>query len=166
MAKQKDLKRAITLTKKQFKALLKAVYLGNWVANAYRDGSPENPHIKEYEKIEDYIFSLAPQFGLEKYMSHEVSDGDKYYPTNTFEETTDVHKLHEEYDNDTLFDELAERLGERDFFETYSLDEVRKMSREEFRDKLDEFVQVYHEEFEEFGIKRVRVNGKKYDEYN
>lgn len=151
---------SIIFTKRQFISLLKAIYLGNWVANAYRDGSPESPHIQEYENIEDYVFSLAPQFGLGKYMEHKTSDGNKYYPTNYFEETTDVHKLHEEYDEDTLWDELAEFLGERDFFDTYTPDEVKKMSGEEFRNRLDELVEAYNNEFVTFGIKRLRIKKK------
>ena len=55
---KKEEKIGIELTKKQFLALLKAVYLGNWMANANRDGSPEDPHVEDYEKIEDLIFSF------------------------------------------------------------------------------------------------------------
>ena len=159
MSKQKD-SQAITLTRTQFKVLLKAVYLGNWVANAYRDGSPEDPHIQEYEKIEDYIFSLAPKFSMEKYVDHEKSDGEKYYPTSYFEEETDIHILHEEYDEQTLWDELAERLGERDFVEKHTSEEIKKMGREEYFEKLSECVDIYHEEFEKFGTERLEITKK------
>ena len=162
MITRKEQKQAIAFTKKQFKALLKAVFLGNWMANAYRVDDIK----KDYENIEDYIFSLAPQFGFDKYMNHEDSDGDKYYPTSSFEETTDVHMLHEAYDEENFWDELADRLGERDFFERYSADEIQKMSREEYFDILSDCVDAYHEEFEKFGLERIRVSGKKYVEYN
>lgn len=161
MARQKDKKQTIELTKKQFTALLKVVYLGNWMANAYRDDSPEDPHIQEYEEIEDYIFSLASQFGLEKYVDHEVTDGDRYYPTNFFEETTDVHKLHEEYDEETFWDELADRLSTRDFLEKYSKEEINNMSREEYFEKISEFTDKYNEEFEKFGLDRIKVINEK-----
>lgn len=153
MPKQKKGKQNITLTNKQFKALLKAVYLGNCMANAYRTDDMQ----KDYEGIEDYIFSLAPQFGLEKYVDHEDSDGDRYYPTNSFEQTTDVRKLHEAYDEETLWDELADRLGERDFASKYSAEEIKKMSREEWLTKLDACIDLYNEEFEKFGLERIRV---------
>ena len=67
MTKQNYKKQAIGLTRKQFKALLKVVYLGNWVANAYRTEDMQ----KEYERIEDYIFSLAPQFGKEISLNYQ-----------------------------------------------------------------------------------------------
>jgi len=152
MTKKADTK-SITLTRKQFIALLKAVYLGNWMANAYRTEDKRN----DYESIEDYIFSLTAQFGFEKYVDHEDSDGDRYYPTNFFEETTDVHKLHEEYDEETLWDELAERLGERDFMEKYTKDEIVKMPRDERFTKLSKCIDVYNEEFEKLGLQRIRI---------
>lgn len=166
MKVEKNNKQTIALTKAQFKALLKAVYLGNWLANAYRDGNKDDPYKKEYESIEDYIFSLAPQFGLGKYVDHEESDGDKYYPTSFFEEETDVHDLHEDYDDKSFWDELIDRLGERDFREKYSEEEISSMSREEYFEKLEECTDEYRDEFAAFGIKRLIINGDKYDKYN
>jgi len=128
-------KESIELTKKQFSSLLKAVYLGNWMINAHRTGSKDDPRIKEYESISDFIFSQAPKFGFKRYMDHEPSDGERYFPTRYFEEETDVHKFHEEYDNDTFWDELTHRLGERDLIEKYSKEEIKKMKREEWFDK-------------------------------
>jgi len=80
----------IEFTKEQFEALLKLVYLGNWLANANRDGSNENPHLEEYEKIENYIFSFAKQFGFDEYVDDKDAREGKFYPTRTFEEGTDV----------------------------------------------------------------------------
>lgn len=164
MTKSKDTELKITLTKKQFEALLKVVYLGNWMANAYRTDDKK----EEYENIENYIFSKAPLFGLEKYMDHEAADGDSYYPTRLFEETTDVHKLHEAYDDETMWDELAESLGERDFFEKYSEEEIKKMSREEWFDKQYQCIDKYNLEFEKYGLERIRLvkNQLRIDEMN
>src|SRR6266566_4067134 len=134
MKQPKEKKQTIELTKKQFKALLKAVYLGNWMANAQRVDDKK----KDYESIEDYIFSLAPQFGFDKYMDHDETDD---YPTGYFEETTDVDELHDEYDEETFWNELADRLGERDFFEKYTKEEIVNMSEEEWFAKLYECIE-------------------------
>ncbi|MBU2592256.1 hypothetical protein KKD61_02250 [Patescibacteria group bacterium] len=143
----------VEFTKKQFLSLMKAVYLGNWMANAWRIKG----RVKDYERIEDYIFSLAPRFGLDRCMDHEESDGDRYYPTSYFEEETDVDRRHEEYDEDTFWDELAERLGERDFFEKYSIEEIKKMPREERFTKHCECVDLVNKEIEKRGLKRMRI---------
>ena len=115
---------------------------------------------KDYENIEDYIFSHCPQFGFERYMDHEKSDGNKYYPTSYFEDETGVHEVHKGYDEKTMWDELAEHLGERDFFEKYTINEVKKMSREEYFERKSEVIDYYYGEFEKFGLKRTRVDNK------
>lgn len=150
-------KQSIEFTNEQFENLLKMVYLGNWMANACRDGSKKDPNIEKYEKIEDYIFSLAPKFGLEKYVDHEESDGDKYYPTRFFEEKTDINSLHEEYDKSTFWDELPDRLGDRDFCEKYTEKEIKEMSREERFIKRCECSEPYEDEVCERGIERLRI---------
>lgn len=156
MNKNKE-KKNIELTKKQYLALLKAVYLGNWVANANRDGSPQDPHLDEYESIEDYLFSLAPEFGLAKYVDHEKSDGSRYYPTNAFDEETGVHELREEYEEDAMWDELCDMLGERDFHRTYSPNDILKMSDEERFTKMQECIIRYELECEKYGVERLEI---------
>lgn len=147
----------INITNKQYLALLKVVYLGNWMANAQRDGSPEDKRIEEYENISDFVFSLAPQFGFEKYMSHEVSDGDRYFPTMIFEEETDVHELHEEYNENAFWDDLCEKLGERDFRKKYSQKEIQNMSDDERFAKLYECIDAWDEELVKNGIERLEI---------
>ena len=45
----------------------------------------------------------------------------------SFEEETDVHELHEEYDEESFWDELVDRLGERDFFRKYTRKELKNI---------------------------------------
>jgi len=47
---------------------MKAVFLGNWMANGYRTDDLR----KDYEHVEDYIFSQAPIFGLDKFMDRGI----------------------------------------------------------------------------------------------
>lgn len=150
-------KTSIEFTKEQFLTLMKTVYLGNWMANANRDGSKEDPHIKEYERMEDYIFSLAPQFGFEKYLDHESKDGERYFPTGLFEEETDVNKLHDEYDEETFWDELSDRLRDRDFYKKYSKKDWEKMTKDERFIKLQECIIKWEEELEKNGIERLGI---------
>ncbi|MFH1938305.1 MAG: hypothetical protein ABIJ60_02100 [Patescibacteria group bacterium] len=130
----------ISFTKKQFEILLKLVYLGNWMANANRTGALDDPMKKEYEEIDNYIFSLAKQFGLDEYVDDEDAADNRFYPTRKFEEETDVNQLHEEYDEEIFWAEIIDRLGDRDFFQHYSKKEIKKMSREERFKKIYEFI--------------------------
>ncbi len=147
--KSKD-KKEIWLTKSQYLALAKVVYLGNWMANAQRTGSREDPHMREYEEISDYIFSLAKDFGFSKSLEHDLE-------CNEHGETTEVNRLHEEYDEENLWDELIDMLGERDFFSMYSTEEIKKMSDDERFMKRMECEIVWEEEFENYGIERLHA---------
>lgn len=158
--KQNNQQIEIGFTKEQFKILLKLAYLGEWMVNANRDGSAENPRKKEYEKLEDYIFSFAKEFGFGEYVDNEDADKGKFFPTRIFEEETDVHKLHEEYDEETFWDELIDRLGERDFYRHYSKNKLQKMSQKERFVNLYEFIDKWAEEIDENGIERLEIKNK------
>lgn len=133
---------------------MKAVYLGNWMANAWRT----KDKAKDYEDIEDYIFSLAPKFGLDQYMNHQETDGNKYYPTMTFEKTTDVHSLHDAYDEETFWDELINRLGEIAFYKKYTKQQIKKMSQDERFTKLYECIDKIGEKMEKEGLESLTFN--------
>ncbi len=143
----------VEFTKEQFKNLMKLVYLGNWVANATRT----EDRIEKYEKIENYIYSFAKDFGLEKYVESEEASKEKFYPTIFFEEGTDVNKLIEEYDNELFWAELSDRLGSRDFYNKYSEKELKKMTAEERFVKRENHVGFWEEEFYKNGIERIVV---------
>jgi hypothetical protein len=152
----------IELSKGQFENLLKLVYLGNWLANAHRNGRAEDPYKEEYNVIEDYIFSYAKQFGFNEYVDDEEAVQGKFYPTRIFEEETDIQELIDEYDEETFWDELIDRLGERDFHRHYSKEEIQKMSRDERFGKLYEFIDKCADEINENGIERLEI---KKDDY-
>jgi hypothetical protein len=147
----------IDLTKEQFLALLKTIYLGNWMANAQKDGSPEEPYNEEIEGIENYIFSLAPQFGLEKYVSHRKSDNDKFYPSWDFEEFG-MYEITKEYEETSFWEDLVERLGDRDFHNKYSKKDFDSMKEDERYQKLQECYDIYQNEFEKYGTDRLEIN--------
>lgn len=147
----------IPFTRDQYRALIKAVYLGNWMANARRDGEP----LAEYERIQDYLFSLAPVFGLAKYIDQGEAAHGHYEPTRFFEESTGVHRLHHEYDEEAMWDELADELGRRDVFARYTEAEIAAMSREEWAARLSTCMDAYDEEFVSHGIERLQINRDK-----
>ena len=144
----------INLTKKQFEALTKVVYLGNWMANAQRTGSDDDPQYKEYEDIADYIYSFAPDFGLPDYYESniEFSDGD--------DPPTEASRLHEEYDELNFWEELPYKLGDRDFERKYSEGERKNMTDKEYFTKNTECIIAWEHELEKYGIERLVVDEK------
>lgn len=150
----------IILTKKQYFALLKTVYLGNWVANAIRDDSDSGKRLDEYDVAESTIFSYAKQFGYSQYIDDEFANEGKYYPTRVFEDKTEVMALIDEYNEDTFWDELVEHLAERDFKKQYNRAEARAMSQEEHINKLYEFIDKWAEEINANGLDNIGIIGQ------
>jgi len=142
----------INFTKRQYEALGKTVYLGNWMANAQRTGQKDDPRIKEYEEIAYYIYSCAPEFGFPDDFEAglEFSDGE--------EESPEVGRLHEEYDEDSFWQMLPDKLGERDFYRKYSNEEREKMDREEHFIKMEECIIAWEQECEKHGIERLAIS--------
>lgn len=132
---------------------MRAVYLGNWIANAHR----EEDLVSEYQEMEDYVFSQAAQFGLDVYADHNADEGQKFFPSEYFERETDVHLLQEEYDQETFWDELAEQLGEKVFFETHTKAQIEKMTIEKRFEVLNLCIDAAREEFAKSGIKRLTI---------
>jgi len=143
----------INFSKKQFENLIKLVYLGNWMINAIRVGDEK---IKKYDEIEQYIYSFAKDFGLEKYIEFSKKYN-KFFPARELEEGTDVEQYREEYDNETFWEDLIDRLTRRDFVKKYGEETVKKMSLEERIEKEYPFEEKYRNEFEKNGIENLKV---------
>ena len=145
----------INFTKKQYGALAKAVYLGNWMANAQRTGQKGDPYVKDYEEIANYIYFFAKEFGFPDDFEAglEFSDGQ--------EDPSEASRLHQAYDTQNFWEELPYMLGERDFFRKYSKDAREKMTDEEHFTKMMGCIIVWERECEEHGIDRLEIIDKK-----
>ncbi len=140
----------INITKKQYYTLAKAVYLGNWMANAHRSGE-DNPRIKEYNEICDYVFSLASDFGYEDNLEFQIeNDQDE-------KNTTRINKIKNEYDEDSFWDELTNRMGDRDFYRKYSEEERKKMDQTEHFENMYISIDLWDDELTEYGIERLEI---------
>ena len=142
----------IEFTKKQYKTLLKLVYLGNWMANAYRTEDFE----KDMQEVEEYVFSFAKDFGLESFADAKTVGDGKYYPTMKFMKETKVHNLHEDYDEETFWEKLIDCFGKRDCVRKYG-HQIKKMSKEELFEKLTECEDYWCDEINEYGIQRLEI---------
>lgn len=142
----------IELSQRQLQGILKAVYLGDWMANACRISEIQT----EYKEAVQLVFSLAAQFGLEEYVERS-EEGSDYYPSREFEDNTGVDELKREYDDAIFWEELAHRLGEREFHKKYSQGEIKKMNRNERFTLLYRHIDAFSEELEKFGLERIGV---------
>ncbi len=151
-------RQTIEFTKDQFLALLKIVYLGNWVANANRGDGQINPRLEDYDDIENFVFSHAKKFGLADYVDDKTAEDGQYFPTRMFEESQDVFEAIDEYNEDTFWDELVEHLAERDFEKHYTKLEIQKMTNDERIDKLYFYIDKWAEEINENSLDNISLN--------
>jgi len=131
----------IEFSKEQFRDLLDLVYTGNWLINANRD----EPVIKKYEDLQSYIFSKCGEFGYKEYTEKYC---DEFCPSANFDESG-IMDLVDEYNDNALFEELAEELSYRDA--------PIGLSKDELGDFVDKNYDRYIEEFTENSLDNVYV---------
>lgn len=145
----------IEFTQKQYEALLKIVYLGSWMASSTK----EEP-AKEYDKIEQYVLSFAKDFNVEKFVGFDKKLK-SYYPSEEFEDATDVIEQIDAYDEYKVWETLVLSLSHRDIVKKYGEKKVEQMSEEEVLEKEYPLIQKYEEEFREHGFDNLYVRSKK-----
>jgi len=150
----------IELTRKQYEALIKLIYLGEWVINAYRT----DDRLREFEEVEQHILSFYEEFGMERNICFD-KELKRFFMTREFEAESHVHDYIDEYNENTFWDELIFRLARRDLIERYGEEAIKNMDLEEMMQKEGVFIDEYEEEFERNGIKNL-VIGKDYKPLN
>jgi len=134
----------IEISKTQYKTLVKALFLANWVVNVHETDEPDD----EFERLEQYILSQGKFFDL-KNVEYDEKHG-KYYHDSDFEMKT--VKLLDDFVDVSFWDELTERLAERDFVNALGEQAILKMSHDERFAKFYEFAEPYEAEFSKTGI--------------
>jgi hypothetical protein len=145
----------IEFTPKQYEALLKIVYLGSWMASSTK----EEPEM-EYENIEQYILSFAKDFSMDKFVGYDKKQK-SYFPTEEFENTTDVVEQIDAYNEYTVWEALVLSLSRRDVVKKYGAKKAEQMSDEELLEKEYPLIEKYEEEFREHGFDNLYVRSKK-----
>jgi hypothetical protein len=139
----------LNLTAEEFRSLLKVVFLGNWMANAYR----EKPD-PEFDNIEQLIMSQASSFGAEECVAYNAGKQGWSY-TREYEEEMQVFV--DEYNVEALYDELGYWLSRRDLISEIGEDRAEGMTPAGLSDAAGPYLEKYNREFEEFGIERIGI---------
>lgn len=141
----------VTLSRQQFEALLKAVYMADWMVNAICEPGDE---VRELVELKQYLWSLAHRVGLTDVVEFEPRLS-QFVATNEFEEA--LQPSIDDYDDRVFWDGLVDRLADRDFVGEYG-DAVERMDRDERFTKFQAFVDKYESEVDQHGVDRLRVS--------
>lgn len=140
----------LELSTEQYKKLVELVYLGGWLANSFRT----DDRIEDLAEVEHLIYSKAEDFQAEDLFLEKSNYG--YVDVNQDLEKK-LHNLIEEYDEDSFWAELAERLAKRDLLR--KLGPVQKITEEQL-DQLFELEEQFYREFEKNGLKNIVIQLK------
>ncbi len=145
----------LELDKKQFETLLKLVYLGNWIANATRDGDEDDPTIDEYDEMEHFIFKVGYENGFKKIITYG-KEYDIYDFTEDYLEN-EINELIDRYNDYSFWEGLTQNLVQRDIVEELGEREYLQMDPIKRWSITFEKSNLYDDEFIENGIENLRL---------
>ena len=139
----------IVFSKEELGLLLKLLYSGSFVVEADDEEKDKN------------INSIIQKVLLSAKINKAYRGIEFNQKTNEYELSEKADEtLNEEFDEfveETFWEELLFRLGQRDIIKEIGDKEYRKMSEEELEEKHEEAEDKYREEFDKNGIKRLEI---------
>ena len=145
----------VNITKKEYEKLLDVFYIADWIMNGFY--SEDRVETKVYRDLEQKFFSLAKEFGVDDLVELDREEGE-FYPTRKFEEESVALEFIEEYEEESFWDELIERLAKRDFLEKHGPDvENIVLKDKDIQKELEDLKEKYTREFEENALNKLRL---------
>lgn len=130
----------------EYEQLLKTIYLGNWLLTSWKPGRD-----RDIEKLESKIFSYASSAGLEKYSEYD-GETETFFPSDALHEAAEINAAISDYDDETFWEELSDRLAERELG-----NKATKLEGKARFTALWDAADHYEYEFEEHGIENIFI---------
>ena len=140
----------IEVTKEQLDKLARLVYLGNWMANSWRNEDV----IEEYDEVESLILNEANKHGLGEYSELDEVEK-KYVPSHELEEK--MTDLVDFYNDNTFWDQLIFRMADRDYVRKYGEEAMSELETEKGTAREKPLLEKYEKEFNEHGLDRMEI---------
>jgi hypothetical protein len=149
----------INITKKEYHTLLDILYIADWIINAF--AMDERVEAKEYRELEQKFFAFAKDFGADDLIELDHEDG-QFYPSPKMDDETRAMKFINEFEEETLWDELIDRLALRDLVEQHGSEITKSILKDKkiFKE-LENLKDKYSKEFENHGIENLRLQNNK-----
>jgi hypothetical protein len=138
----------LELTTEEFRKLIELAYLGEWMINAQHDA-----------EFQDEASGVVLQKLLTAHQLHDVDIDDE--TGESFMKSSWTERLYDEYildyDDHTFWDELTERLAQRDLARDRGVS-AEQLDRDEDLLALRPLEDHYRAELEEHGLDRLDIN--------
>ena len=148
----------IDLTREEYKKLLDILSIADWVLNAHKP--MKDDRIEPYNELYQKLLALAEQMGCGHLIEYD-SFLEGYFPTGEYEDENDYQVLIDEYDDDTFWEELINRLARKDLIKQMGgLEKAASLSLEERYTKMSQLHAYYGEEFSQNGLENLQLRGR------
>ena len=145
----------ILFTKNEYRTLLDMIYLAEWMLTSY-DEKPDAAKAK-YEHLAQKIYSHAKEMGWDTLVASSPADN-KYVPTKDYEEKSGVYEFIDDYETESFWDQLIDRMTERDVADKMGDEEVARLSNAAYEAIANPIADKYAQEFADNGVDRLHVN--------
>ncbi|MDR0353572.1 MAG: hypothetical protein LBI02_09600 [Opitutaceae bacterium] len=102
----------ISITQKEYARLLELAYMGMWVATSH-DEELDDARPGRYEAVYQMLLRNAPNMGCANLVQGDPDSGEPMEESQELENGR-ADELIEKFENDCFWDELCDRLAERD----------------------------------------------------
>lgn len=142
---------SLQLEPNEYRKLIELAYLGEWLINAHHDSEVQDD---EASSVLQLLLAAAPHPEL---VSQDPETGDFFMKDAWVEQLYESYIA--DYDDHVFWDELTERLAQRDLAQRKGV-EMDAISRDEDLLELLPFEERYHRELEENGIERLVIDAE------
>lgn len=149
----------LDLTRAEYLTLLTAMQLADWVLHAHQ--TEESDETQPFRALEQKVFALAGDFDC-KHLVEYVEEEGRFYASAEFDETGPAMEFIEEFENESFWNELLERLVERDLLRQLGEKTVEGLDPEEREIREEPYRRVYGDEFATHGVDRLEILDQRY----
>lgn len=149
----------IELSRDEYKTLLGILEISFWVLRAHHTQEPEDR--KKFHDFEQKIYGYAKEMGFDELIQFD-EDHQMFFPTRQHDDNSEVRPFIDEFENDSFWVELIDRLSNRDTLRKYGQAKLSQMSTEDRFKAMFEFEEKYEREFEQHGISRMEIKYRRW----
>lgn len=146
----------IEFSKSEYRTLIELLYLAEWVLIAH-DEEPD-PKKERYYLLCQKLYASAKAMGCENLIEY-AKELRAFAPTQKLEELASIRETIESYNAETFWEELIDRLIERDIAAQLPTLTKEPETPEEYDLLASPLVEKYTTEFGTNGIRRLKLEG-------
>ena len=117
----------IDFNKDEYRVLMEAVYLADWLVNSSKLHDEKNP---EFVNLLSKVFSFAQKFGFGGLMERDDRTGE-FHGNAAFEDSVEQKGYISDYDEQTFWEELVAGLADKYLAEVLGEEKFRSFSKEQ-----------------------------------